>query len=159
MSREELLAALAELGVEAPEDATDAELLQLLDAATAGRDAVQALSDAELEGVTTSLVDENGDPVDVPEGDAAADAAAEVAAPVSPAVEAAPQPPEEPTKGRGRRSKPDATELVSCVLGPRSPAGRLLVGNAAVEAKKPGRIPRGEFDRLQAEYDLIEVEG
>lgn len=154
MSREELLAALAELGVEAPEDATDAELLQLLDAATAGRDAVEALSDAELEAATAALVDENGEPVDVPEGDLATD----VAAAEAPVVDTPPQPPEEPAKSR-RRSTKDASELVSCVLGPRSPAGRLMVGNASVEARKPGRIPRGEFDRLQAEYDLVEVEG
>lgn len=54
---------------------------------------------------------------------------------------------------------PEPPAYVSCVLGPRSPAGRLTVGNAAIEPRKPGRIPRAEFDRLRAEYDLVEVEG
>lgn len=69
-------------------------------------------------------------------------------------------------KGRARAATqaPDvapeaapATGLVTCRLGPRSTVGALQVGNARIEAKRAGRIPRGEFDRLQSEYDLQEV--
>lgn len=71
-------------------------------------------------------------------------------------------------KGKGRAKAPTqapevapeaapASRLVTCRLGPRSTVGALVVGNARIEAKKAARIPRGEFDRLQGEYDIQEV--
>lgn len=52
-----------------------------------------------------------------------------------------------------------APERVTCVLGPNSPAGALVVGNVRIEAKKPGSISRADFERLRGDYDLREVEG
>lgn len=53
--------------------------------------------------------------------------------------------------------EPKAPRLVTVRLGEKATVGALIVGNARVEAKRPARIPRAEFDRLKREYDLIEV--
>lgn len=140
MSREEIVQQLAERGIDTADAQSTERLEEMLAAVTAAEQAEKA---AEADGAGEAMTPAEGDTV-------------------SSEPPATPKEPEAPAKGRGgRRSQPekDPTELVSCVLGPRSPAGRLLVGNAAIEAKKPGRIPRGEFERLQAEYDLTEVEG
>lgn len=50
-----------------------------------------------------------------------------------------------------------ASAMVSCVLGPASTVGGLMVGAARIEAKRSGLIPRSDFERLRAEYDLREV--
>lgn len=55
-------------------------------------------------------------------------------------------------------ASPAAPAFIACRLGPGSSVGRLVVGNVVIERSQTGRLPRGEFERLKAEYGLVEVE-
>lgn len=146
MSREEIIAALAELGIETSEAHTDEELLALLDAATSADTA----DGGEIIG--------DGSGEQLPDVDADVERVGEGTGEVAEAVPN-PVPDPAPAKGKGRAAKPSASEHVTCVLGSNSTVGALVVGNARIEARKSAVIPRSEFDRLKAEYDLREVEG
>lgn len=136
MNKAELKAALDELGVQYPEDATNAELEELLTTARAAAE-VQAAAGTAPEGEPSAL---DIDPALDAEADAPADADAE--------ADAAPE--------DATNAEPTGQVLAS--MRPGGPAGRIMVGRTIVGVGEPGRINRADFDRLKDYYGLEEIQ-
>lgn len=138
MNKAELKAALDELGVQYPEDATNAELEELLTTARAAAEAqAQAVAGTASEGEPSAL---DIDPAPDAEADAPADADAE--------ADAAPE--------DATNAEPTGQVLAS--MRPGGPAGRIMVGRTIVGVGEPGRINRADFDRLKDYYGLEEIQ-
>lgn len=136
MNKAELKAALDELGVQYPEDATNAELEELLTTARAAAE-TQAAEGTAPDGEPSAL---DIDPAPHGEADAPADVDAE--------ADAAPE--------DATNAEPTGQVLAS--MRPGGPAGRIMVGRTIVGVGEPGRINRADFDRLKDYYGLEEIQ-
>ncbi len=57
--------------------------------------------------------------------------------------------------GWGGRTTPDT---VMVRVGPNGAAGRIVLGGAVYDGQTPRRMARSDFERLRAQYDLVEVQ-
>ena len=82
----------------------------------------------------------------------------ETQVPATEAQEQAPQEPQLPEVSQDAAAPaPTATDTVMVLVGPNSPAGRIMLGRTIYDGITPQWMSRANFERLKAKYDLREV--